>query len=277
MKAQVSYDVRFEWGLAGAEALAPSSSCLVVVDVLSFSTSVTVAAEAGTRIYPYPWRDESAAGFARSRQAELAVGRRAASADRPWSLSPAALRRGPFTPRLVLPSPNGSAICTAAAAAGAGAAGAGAAVIAGCLRNAAAVGRYLRERGSSGPVTVIAAGERWPDGSLRPALEDLLGAGAILTALRGCDAGSSSPGAASSPRAASSPGAASSPRAAFSPEADAARACFEATADVVAAVTGSVSGRELVEGGFGDDVAIAVEIDACRLVPVLSDGAFASA
>ncbi len=240
---QGPYDVRFEWGLAGAEALAPSSSCLVVVDVLSFSTSVTVAAEAGTRIYPYPWRDESAAGFARSHQAELAVGRRAASADRPWSLSPAALRRGPFTPRLVLPSPNGSAICTAAA-------GAGVTVIAGCLRNAAAVGRYLRERGSSSPVTVIAAGERWPDGSLRPALEDLLGAGAILAALRGCDA-------------------------AFSPEADAARACFEATADVTAAVAGSVSGQELVEGGFGDDVAIAVEIDVCHLVPVLSDGAFA--
>jgi hypothetical protein len=35
------YDVRFEWGPAGAAALAPSSSCLVVVDVLSFSTSVT--------------------------------------------------------------------------------------------------------------------------------------------------------------------------------------------------------------------------------------------
>src|SRR5882724_611215 len=123
MKAPVSYDVRFEWGPAGAAALAPSSSCLVVVDVLSFSTSVTVAAEAGTRVYPYAWRDESAAEFARSHQAQLAVGRRAVSAARPWSLSPAALRRAPFTPRLVLPSPNGSAIC-AAAVAGEGAASA---------------------------------------------------------------------------------------------------------------------------------------------------------
>jgi hypothetical protein len=40
---QDRYDVRFEWGAAGAAALAPLSSCLVVVDVLSFSTSVTVA------------------------------------------------------------------------------------------------------------------------------------------------------------------------------------------------------------------------------------------
>ena len=247
-----------------------------------FSTSVTVAVEAGMRVYPYAWRDESAVPFARSHQARLAVGRRAASADQPWSLSPAALRRAPFTPRLVLPSPNGSAICAAAAvavgagaaagagagagvAAGAGAgvaAGAGVSVVAGCLRNAAAVGRYLRGRGSAGPVTVIAAGERWPDGSLRPALEDLLGAGAILAALRGSDAGSASPGA-------------GSPGAALSPEAEAACACFEGTADVAAAVAGSVSGRELIDGGFGDDVAIAVETDACCLVPVLSsDGAF---
>ena len=122
MKAQVSYDVRFEWGSAGAAALAPSSMCLVVVDVLSFSTSVTIAVEAGTRVYPCAWRDEQAAEFAQAHRAKLAVGRRAVSVARPWSLSPAALRRAPFVPRLVLPSPNGSAIC---AAAGMGAAAAG--------------------------------------------------------------------------------------------------------------------------------------------------------
>jgi 2-phosphosulfolactate phosphatase len=175
MESRGRYDVRFEWGPAGAAALAPSSSCLVIVDVLSFSTAVTVAAQAGTRVYP--WGDPASAGaFAREHRAQLAGDRRSGA---PWSLSPAALRRAPFTPRLVLPSPNGSAICAAAAAA----AGGGAIVIAGCLRNAAAVGRFLRGRGAPGPVTVIAAGERWPDGSLRPALEDLLGAGAVLAAV----------------------------------------------------------------------------------------------
>jgi 2-phosphosulfolactate phosphatase len=243
--ARKPYDVRFEWGAAGAAALAPSSSCLVVVDVLSFSTSVTVAVEAGTRVYPCAWRDETAAAFAREHQAELAVGRRAASDGRPWSLSPAALRRAPFTPRLVLPSPNGSAICASAAGGG------GATVIAGCLRNAVAVGRFLYE--AAGTVAVIAAGERWPDGSLRPALEDLLGAGAVIAALVGCGVR------------------------VLSPEAEAARACFEGTADIAAAVAGSVSGRELADGGFGDDVAIAVESGSCPLVPVLADGAFTAA
>ena len=275
---QDTYDVRFEWGPAGAAALAPSSSFLVIVDVLSFSTSVTVAAEAGTRVFPCAWRDDAAAAFAREKRAELAAGRRAVSADRPWSLSPAALRRAPFTPRLVLPSPNGSAICASAVAGGAGAvapaaggeavtmAGGGEAVlVAGCLRNASAVGRFLRsrlrERGAVGAVTVIAAGERWPDGSLRPALEDLLGAGAIIAALSG----------------ALSPEAGAGAAVTISPEAAAARACFGGTADAAAAVAGCASGRELIEGGFGDDVAIAVEADSCRLVPVLADGAFTAA
>ena len=150
------------------------------------------------------------------------------SADRPWSLSPAALRRAPFVPRLV-----------------------------------AAVGRFLR--GSAGPVTVIAAGERWPDGSLRPALENLLGAGAILAALRDL-------GGFQVPATLGGPGSG-----VFSPEAEATRACFEATADVAAAVSGCASGRELIEGGFGDDVAIATEIDACLVVPVVADGAFTAA
>jgi 2-phosphosulfolactate phosphatase len=238
--------VRFDWGIGGAAALAPSSSCLVIVDVLSFTTSVTVAVEAGTRVFPYAWRDETAADFARQHQARLAADHRAASADSPWSLSPAALRRAPFTARLVLPSPNGSAISAAASEGGA-------TVVAACLRNANAVGLWLAEHDfgtPEQPVTVIAAGERWPDGNLRPALEDLLGAGAVIAAMN--EHGKSL----------------------LSPEAGAARACFQATADFASAVTNSASGRELTVRGFADDVAIAAEINSCRVVPVLTGHAF---
>ncbi|GHE65849.1 hypothetical protein GCM10018785_38320 [Streptomyces longispororuber] len=245
--SQAGHGIRFEWGPAGAKQLAPAVSCLVIVDVLSFTTSVSVAVESGARVFPCPWRDESATAFAREVDAHLAVGRRAVTADSPWSLSPAALRRAPFTPRLVLPSPNGSAIAASAGAA---------TVAAGSLRNGTAVGRWLAGQGhgtAERPVGVIAAGERWPDGSLRPAVEDLLGAGAVIAALR------------------------AQGRTGLSPEAATAASAFAAAVDVGAAVAGSSSGRELAAGGFAEDVAVATELDASTQVPVLRHGAFVPA
>ncbi|MEU4171799.1 2-phosphosulfolactate phosphatase [Streptomyces sp. NPDC026665] len=244
---QQGYGVRFEWGPEGAERLAPDVACLVVVDVLSFTTSVNVAVAAGTRVFPYRWRDETALGFAQDRDAELAVGRRAVTPRTPWSLSPAALRRAPFTPRLVLPSPNGSAISAAAG---------DSTVVAGCLRNATAVGRWLAGQGyatKQRPVGVIASGERWPDGSLRPALEDLLGAGAVISALHALGAGP------------------------LSPEATVAQGSFDGRPKAADTVAGCSSGLELVQGGFADDVAIAADVDSSTVVPVLEDGAFTAA
>lgn len=243
---QSGHGVRLEWGPEGARRLGPEVAGLVVVDVLSFTTSVSVAVEAGTRVHPYAWRDTSAREYADHVGARLAVGRREVTAAQPWSLSPAALRRAPRTERLVLPSPNGSAIAAAA--------GEGATVVAGCLRNAAAAGAWLARHGygtPERPVAVVPAGERWPDGSLRPALEDLLGAGAVVAAL--C---------------------ARTPRATPSPEAGAAAALWAATPDPAATVAACASGRELAGGGFAEDVAVATEIDASDAVPVLSDGAF---
>jgi 2-phosphosulfolactate phosphatase len=243
---QASHGVRFEWGPTGAAKIASEESCLAIVDVLSFTTSVTVAVETGTRVFPYPWGDHTATAFAAGKQAVLAVSRRSVTATTPWSLSPAALRRAPFTPRLVLPSPNGSAIATAARSK---------TMVAGCLRNVSALGRWLAQHGFGTlerPLAVIAAGERWPDDSLRPALEDLLGAGAIIAALR-----------AERPVT-------------LSPEAAAACACFQATVDVAAAIRQCTSGMELAAGGFAEDVAIATEIDTCTAVPVLTDEAFSA-
>jgi 2-phosphosulfolactate phosphatase len=39
----------------------------------------------------------------------------------------------------------------------------------------------------------------------------------------------------------------------------------------------SASGRELAEGGFADDLAIATEINSCRVTPVLAGQAFTAA
>ncbi len=238
-------DVRFEWGPTGAARLVEDAACLVVVDVLSFTTSVSVCVGRGMAVLPHRWGDPDVAAFAEANDARLAVRRREVSVDHPWSLSPAVLSTAPVTPRLVLPSPNGSTIAAAAASVGA-------TVVAACLRNAASVAAWLVAAGygtGDRPVVVIAGGERWPDGSLRPALEDALGAGSVLLRLRaaGCS---------------------------LSPEAAAVAAMVEGTPDVEGAVRASGSARQLMAAGYGGDVDVAAELDRDRTVPVLHDGAF---
>ena len=245
---QRRFGVRVDWGPVGAQALGPGSAAVVVVDVLSFTTSVSVAVDAGTEVLPYRWRDGTAARFAADSDAELAVGRREVSERRPWSLSPAALRRAPAPRRLVLPSPNGSAISAAVD---------GIPVIAACLRNASAVARWIVDQGwgtREQPVSVIAAGEHWPGRDvLRPAIEDWLGAAAVIAALVESGAGP------------------------LSPEATLARSSYTGNADAAALVSGCASGLELASIGFADVVAVAVEFESCSAVPVLTDGAFVDA
>ena len=202
------------------------------------------------RVFPYRWKGADAASFARDRGAVLAVGRLEATlpgAPTPLSLSPAVLPTAPAVPQLVLPSPNGSTITSILDEAGAQ-------VVAGCIRNAAAVASVIAARlDLGGSVTVIAAGERWRgDDSLRPALEDHLGAGAILAALAGLGY-----------------------REAMSPEASTAADLFDAVKPGLAQIMlDCVGGRELDAMGFRSDVEVAAELDVSRVVPVLADGAF---
>ncbi len=240
---QAAYSRRLEWGLAGARAVmagARPTDVAVVVDVLSFTTTLTVAVERGLAVHPHPWRDEDAAAYAAARGATLAVGRREGLATGSVSLSPVSFLGVSGLERVVLPSPNGSAISFALAETGV-------TVVGAALRNAGAVASWLRDRPAS-TVSVVAAGERWPDGGLRPAVEDLWGAGAVLAALGGAGA---------------------------SPEADAATAAFRAVApEVEASLRACASGRELVEDGFGADVDLAAAHDVSGVVPVLYGDAF---
>ena len=68
---QHDFGVRFDWGLDGAHAVAPGVDVVVVVDVLSFTTAVSVATARGALIFPYPWK-HGAAEFAASKHANLA-------------------------------------------------------------------------------------------------------------------------------------------------------------------------------------------------------------
>ena len=236
---QEAHPVRFDWGPTGAAATAGGAAYAVVVDVLSFTRSVCVGVERGIAVHPFAWKDERAREYADDVGATLAIGRHEARRlGGGLSLSPASLAAAEGVERLVLPSPNGSSIAAALD---------GPTVVAACLRNRTAVARHVAD----GAITVVAAGERWPDGSLRPAVEDLWGAGAVLAAL--VDLGAEG----------------------LSPEARVAEAAYRAVEpDLAAAVTACASGLELVEGGFGEDVAIARELDVTDKVPVLSGGAF---
>ena len=156
-------------------------------------------------------------------------------------------------------SRNGAAVAAAAQVQGA-------VVLVGGLRNASAVARAvttLQERnGSRTSVAVIAAGEADEAGMLRFAVEDQLGAGAIIAALtdRGIDH--------------------TAPDAAVAAEGF--RALRRALRHLIGA---SGSARELAEGVDATDrmlssgvtpstTAQAAEVDALDAVPVLREGAF---
>ena len=243
--SQRDYGVRLEWGPVGAARLSEPEAAVVVVDVLCFTTCVSVAVGRGTAVRPAPWRGDRAQELAERLGADLAVGREEVTAERPYSLSPAHLLAAPPSRLLVLPSPNGSTIAASARTG---------TVVAGCLRNASAVADWLLTQGYGSPrrpVVLVPAGERWPDGSLRPALEDLLGAAAVLAALEGRVTGP------------------------LSPEARATLPVVTAVTDVHATLRECGSGRELVDRGWPANVDLAAERDADRVVPVLVDGTFA--
>lgn len=137
----------------------------------------------------------------------------------------------------MLPSPNG-ATCALAES--------GATVATACLRNAAAVAAWATT-GAYARVTVVACGERWPDGSLRPALEDFLGAGAVISGFGGP----------------------------ISPEALAAGAAWrDAQPDLERRLLECESGQELLARGLANDVRFAASAGVSQLVPILENGAF---
>lgn len=225
--AQEAYQVRFEWGVAGLQRLA-ASDVVVVVDVLGFSTTVTDAAARGDAI------------------ALVAAGSGAVGG----SGADAGSGAGP-----------GSVILGSGASVAAAAEASGALVLVGCLRNAAAVARAVLawqvQRGARTSIAVIAVGEpaAAAGGGLRFAVEDQLGAGAVIDAL--ADLGIDH----------------SSPEAAVTGES------FRALRGAVRhLVTASGSGRERAAAVGGTDPAAdvrrAAELDAETAVPVLRDGVF---
>jgi 2-phosphosulfolactate phosphatase len=234
---QSGFEVCCEWGEQGVTQLASTSDVVIIVDVLSFSTSVDIATSRGATVFPYARRDETAAEFAASVKAELACARHNSSG---YSLSPQSLVNIRDGTRLVMPSPNGSTLSLHTGTT---------TTLAGCLRNCRSVAAAAQKFGRR--IAVIPAGERWKsDGSLRPSFEDWVGAGAIISYLTG----SWSPEA----------------RAAVA-------VFQSAQANLKHLLEQCSSGRELIQRGNACDVALASELGVSACVPVFKEGAYVHA
>jgi len=229
---QTEYDIACEWSVEGVSMLAPTADVVIVVDVLTFTTCVEFATNQGAVIFPYRWRDETTYDFAEKVNAEVA------DRNNPngFSLTVTSLQNLPQNTRLVLPSPNGSTVSLLAG---------DAPVIAGCLRNCRAVAKSAMKKGRR--VAVIPAGERWENDALRPCVEDLIGAGAIISYLQGR----------------------------LSPEALVAKTVFEnLSADLIVNMKNCISGREKIARGEETDIYLAAELNSSDCVPILKNNAF---
>ncbi len=261
-------DVRFEWGRHGLDSLlAGGVRTIVVVDVLRFTTTVDVACSRGAGVTPWPQDDPGAADETARRGAVLAQQAPPGGDTSQPSLSPVSMRNLQPGDHILLPSPNGAAVSRRAAVAAEG----GVTVLAACLRNAAAVAAAV----TAFPLGVVAAGERWADGSLRLAVEDAWGAGAVISALT--QPSETDPalgllalfGEAVQPR---QPAPASTGRA-LSPEAAWVAAGVPDDPGTLLAAT--ASGRVLTEAGWSLDIEVAAARGVSQTVPRLdSDGTF---
>jgi len=228
---QSIFDIRCEWGENGLKSLSPISDVIIIVDVMSFSTCVSIAVSRGAVVYPFLLNRDKAKEFADSIGAIAAQAR----AGGLYSLSPRTMLKVEPGMKLVLPSGNGAKLSLLAGETP---------CLAGSLRNAKAVAMKAMSLGHR--ISVIPAGERWKqDESLRPAFEDWIGAGAIISNLVGNK----------------------------STEAQTAEAIYHHFSQKLSeALSSCSSGRELVAAGFQSDIASIAELDADNAAPILRNG-----
>ena len=241
---QSNYQVRFDWGIDGLARLEPAD-VIVVVDVLRFSTAATRAIEAGREIVLRPELSRNGAPIAHAAREHAARGatvligclrNRGAIADaivaeqhaRGGRMSVVVIAAGERAARRTpLPMLLGSSVPQPG--------------------QHAEGGDENPEHGGHDPQGV----DQERDAAQLPrfAVEDLLGAGAIIDALitRGIDH--------------------------CSPEASVAAEGFAALQHGLGHLLGaSGSGRELAAAGLDGDVAYASALDASSAVAVLRDG-----
>lgn len=239
--AQEPYRCRLFWGRGGAQRAARLGGILVIVDVLSFSTTVATAVAGGGIIIPCT--DEHEARRIAAETGAIAAGRRdEALANGGFSLSPLSFVSIEPGTTVVLGSPNGATCSRYARDADH--------LFLGALVNAEAVAgavtKLLRQENLN--LSLVACGERWEEPlsgeGMRVAIEDYLGAGAILSAID----------------------------AEKSPEALICEGAFLQLRDQLPRIIADCgSGQELRWKGFPADVAHAARLNCYGVVPVMQD------
>ncbi len=225
---------------------------LIVVDVLSFTSSVSTAIAHGGQIIPC-LDTESFLALAHQQDAIPAISRHKAVENGGFSLSPVSyIGMKPGT-RVAVTSLNG-ATCSALAERLP-------LVFAASLLNASAVAQCVSSllADTEYNVTVLACGERLvePDGDseLRFAIEDYLGAGAVLSGILNTIRKEQA-----------------------SPEAKVCADTFGAVqSDIAQILWECESGQELRARGFDEDIRHVSQLDLYSAVPVLREGIFARA
>lgn len=245
--AQSPFQCRVEWGRRGAREAAKRGDITIIVDVLSFSSTVVTALHVGAEIFPYPPPlNEKAKAYAKQLEAELIVSRAEAAKTGKHSLSPVIFSGADLGKRFVLCSLNGASCTWIASKVPA--------LLIGCLLNTSAVAEAANhiQKQTGANITVVPCGEHWEDpkddeNDLRPAIEDYLGAGAIMEKLQGSK----------------------------SVEAQLCMSAFQyAKSNINEFIWDCGSGRELRERGFVEDVTHSAAIDVLQVVPTLQNGRF---
>ncbi|WP_088042370.1 2-phosphosulfolactate phosphatase [Bacillus sp. EAC] len=180
---QSNYECRVEWGKRGAREAADRGDITIIVDVLSFSSTVVSAVNQGAIIYPYP-PNLDGKSYAEKIGGEYILGRNEAAILGKATLSPVSFNKDHANNKYVLCSLNGAFCCWIAAKVPA--------LLIGSILNASSVAAFANQlkKQIKANVTIIPCGEVWNEvqeneDALRPSIEDYLGAGAILAELEG--------------------------------------------------------------------------------------------
>ncbi len=238
--------IHLEWSAIGAKLAAARGDIVVIVDVLSFSTSVTVVLANGGTALSYSHQEIQEQGgpeaVALRLNAEIISRDRQFTQSR-FSLSPVSLKAIQPQDRIVLTSINGARCVSSAAKSPI--------VVIGALINRLAVAEAISQMlrlSETNRCTLIACGELWSsifpaEEGMRPSIEDLIGVGAIAQAL--------------------------STEFTLSIEAQNAVDTFNANREnLLSFLSNSISGRQLISRDFGGDVELASQLDSEKVVAV---------